>query len=174
MASAAASPASSASSGRRPPQGSLRRTLILGFCFGIGYGITDRLVNLQFTPNGSAEQRFEVRPFPGTELQSFRRRSGDSLTPIRADLDRIEAERQQKREAADMEKRRAALESRDNAAPVSGDPIGMPPLPEPGRQAEPPAPQEAPALPPASPVASPSELPAAPAVRPPAATAPTP
>lgn len=175
MASSTASPASSAPPAGRSPSFSARQWLILGVCFGVGYGIADRLVNLQLTPTWSTEQRFEVRSFPGTELQTLRRQSGDSAISIRADLDRIETERQQKREAAELEKRRASLEGPGLPGPATGEPPEATPLPEAGGNAEPPALPAAPSLPPtAAPPAAPAEVPAAAPTRPPAVAAPTP
>jgi len=169
MASAATpSSRGPAPSGSRPDsRRSLRQWLILGACFGIGYGVTDRLVNLPFTPIWTNQQRFEVRPSPGTELETLRRQSGESSTPIRADLDQIELERQQKREAAELERRRAELEDRSGATGTNGEPLSEPSAPEsgPGDLHTPP---EAPALPPAAtpPAAAPADMPAAPTTRP--------
>jgi len=186
MASAATTPTSSAPAPSGPAQQPARRSrrqwLILGACVGLGYGVTDRLVNLQITPTWlNNNQRFEVRPFPGTGLDSLRRQTGDSTTPIRADLDQIEMERRQKREAAELERRRTAMEGRDNQTTDSGVPSNQPAPPEAtGGTGSTPAP-EAPTLPPAAapvaaPPAAPVELPAAPTTRPPTPTtaAPTP
>ena len=185
MASAATTNSSSApapTGRRRAPRRSRLQWLILGACVGLGYGVTDRLLNLQITPSWSNNnQPFEVKPFPGTELDTLRRQTGDSATPIRADLDQIEMERRQKREAAELERRRLAMEGRDNQTTDSEIHKDEPPLPEiTGGTGNSPSP-EIPALPPAAapttaPPAAPVELPAAPTTRPPTPTtaAPTP
>ena len=53
-----------------------KRWLLLGACFGLGYGIPQRLLSLDLKLRLSSPERFSVQPFPGTELNSLRRRSG--------------------------------------------------------------------------------------------------
>jgi hypothetical protein len=141
--------------------------LLLGVCFGLGYGITHRLLALRIETGLNGRQRFEVKTFPGTELDSLRRRVGDGSMQIRGDLDLLELERQQRREAAAIEQRRTEMEERERRrqeldsevepapAATAADPSAdLPPLPEP------------PALPPEpSPIAAPP-APAAPTTTP--------
>jgi hypothetical protein len=85
---------------------------LVGLCFGLGYGVSHRLLNLGGEEEKGASQRFEVQPFPGTTLESLRQRFGGQARDIRGDLDLIELEEQRKRDAAEIEKRRSALEER--------------------------------------------------------------
>jgi hypothetical protein len=141
-----ASSADAATAPRRPPARprGWKRWLLLGACFGLGYGITHRLLALRLETGWNGRQRFEVKTFPGTELDSLRRRFGDASMQIRGDLDLIELEGQQKRDAAAIEQRRSEIEERERRqqeqdsqaeqAPVAApaDPnADLPPLPEP-------------------------------------------
>ncbi|MEB3270811.1 MAG: hypothetical protein VKJ44_04055 [Synechococcus sp.] len=163
-----------ASSPRAVPAGSdpapgtgWKRWFLLGACFGLGYGVPQRLLNLDLNLRLTSPERFSVQPFPGTELNSLRRRSGALSLPIRADLDRIELEQQQQREAAAIDQRRAEIEARDRepAAPTEGGPQPLPPptapsaapaaAPTPGGATDPPEP--------AATTAGPEGRPAAPA-----------
>lgn len=139
-----------------------RGWLLLGACFGLGYGVTHRLLALRLETGWSGRQRFEVKSFPGTELDALRRRFGDGSMQIRGDLDLLELERQQQRDAAAIEKRRIEMEERErrqqddasqaeSSPPPSSDPgADLPPLPEP------------PVLPPDPPPAAAPPAPAAP------------
>jgi hypothetical protein len=112
-----------------PPSGRLPRqrpggtpitwwtVLVLGFCFGLGYGFTQRLLGINPGDGWSGFQLFGVKAFPGTTLESLRERTGAQPGGIRADLDQIEREKQsQKQQRLDQEetaRRRATLEERD-------------------------------------------------------------
>jgi len=107
----------------RSPQGSRwtlgqhpwswRRAISLGLCFGVGYGLTLRLLNLPEGEGWRGVQRFGVKSFPGTELDSLRRQFGDRQQEIRGDLDLLELERQQKRNAAELSRRQAEMAVRE-------------------------------------------------------------
>ncbi len=144
-----ASQADAATATRRPQTRPARPRnwkgwLLLGACFGLGYGITHRLLALRLETGWNSRQRFEVKPFPGTELDSLRRRFGDASMQIRGDLDLLELERQQRQDAAAIEKRRSEMEERERrqqesaaqaespstSAPTDPD-ANLPPLPEP-------------------------------------------
>lgn len=78
---------------QRPPlwQG----PVVVGLCFGLGYGLTQRLLVLGWPKIGSLGQGFEVRSFPGTSLQSLRLRFGaEDGQSIRGDLQRQQLEQQ--------------------------------------------------------------------------------
>lgn len=127
--------------------------LLLGACFGLGYGISQRLLAIDLPLSWSSPERFAVKAFPGTELNSLRSRVGDTSMQIRGDLDLLELERRQKREAAALERRRAEMEAHagePQGAALQGDPAPLPSVP-----ADPSLP-EAPAEPEAS---SPPETP---------------
>ena len=118
--------------------------LLLGACFGLGYGITHRLLALRLETGWSGRQRFEVKTFPGTELETLRSRFGDASMQIRGDLDLLELEREQNKDAAAIEQRRIEMEERERRRqesasqaepqpePAPADPgADLPPLPEP-------------------------------------------
>lgn len=123
-----------------------KRWFLLGLCFGVGYGTTQRLISLQFSADWNGQQRFEVKPFPGTELNSLRRKLGDASTEIRGDLDLLELQRREKQEAAAIEDRREAMAEREQ--PSSDRPPGAAAEPETDPALEPPTLPEAPSLPP--------------------------
>lgn len=136
-----------------------RLWLLLGASFGLGYGTCQRLLALDLPLSWSSPERFSVKAFPGTELNSLRSRFGDTSLQIRADLDLLERERQQQREAAALEQRRSQMQvphgEPPDLAPL-GDPAPLPSVP-----ADPAAPEAS--APPASPepVAPPAPAPAA-------------
>jgi len=68
--------------------------LLVGFCFGLGYGVTQRLLALQLPSLVRLGQGFEVRPFPGTSLESLRLRFGAENQDIRGDADLLQLEQQ--------------------------------------------------------------------------------
>jgi hypothetical protein len=68
--------------------------LLAGLCFGLGYGLTHRLLALQWLSLVRLGQGFEVRPFPGTSLESLRLRFGADSQEVRGTLDLLELERQ--------------------------------------------------------------------------------
>lgn len=68
--------------------------LLAGFCFGLGYGLTTRLLALQLPSLVRLGQGFEVRPIPGTSLESLRLRFGADSQEIRGDLDLLQLEQQ--------------------------------------------------------------------------------
>jgi len=95
--------------GKRP---SWLLPLLAGLCFGLGYAITDRLLVGAGGATKPIGQDFEVKPFPGTSLESLRMRFGADKTEIRGDLDRLELEQNQKQEEA----KRLSQEQQDRQA----------------------------------------------------------
>ncbi|MEI6030293.1 MAG: hypothetical protein WCQ20_03895 [Synechococcaceae cyanobacterium ELA739] len=92
---------------------SWRQLLVLGVCLGLGYGLTLRLLDLPMATGWKGVQRFGVKTFPGTELDSLRKQFGDRGEQIRGDLDLLELERQQQRDAAEVKKRQAEMTARE-------------------------------------------------------------
>ena len=92
-----------------------RTPLVVGICFGLGYGITYRLLALQLPDFVRLGQSFDVRPFPGTSLDSLLQRFGAEGQAIRGDLDLIELEAENRKEEeqvrlqAEKEKQRLAV-----------------------------------------------------------------
>ncbi|MFZ0408522.1 MAG: hypothetical protein WAM11_10485 [Cyanobium sp.] len=162
---------------------SWRRALALGFCFGLGYALSMRLLELPVASGWKGIQRFGVKTFPGTELDSLRRQFGDRQEQIRGDLDLLDLERQQQRDAAELGKRQAEMEARDRsesqqqlnqeqAPPLESpqqDQAGGTPSRTTEPTPEPPQTLTTPSLPPPPAPAAPSNdsAPAAPAANPP-------
>ena len=131
--------------------------LVVGVCFGLGYGVSQRLFNLQVGELVHFGRNFDVQPFPGSSLERLRLRFGSDSEPLRADLEALEQERLGAEEAA-----KAAAESRDASA-ASPDLAPLEPAPGPGADLENPSAPELPS-PPTSPTAP--SLPASPAESP--------
>ena len=77
--------------------------LVAGLAFGSGYAITDRLLALQAKGPLKLDQGFDLKPFPGTTLESLRLRYGADRQELRGDLELIELERTQQEEKAKRE-----------------------------------------------------------------------
>lgn len=69
------------------PRSRWQGPLLVGVCFALGYGITQRMLALQLPAFVQLGQGFELRPFPGTGLQSLRLKFGAEAEQIRGDLD---------------------------------------------------------------------------------------
>jgi hypothetical protein len=61
--------------------------LFVGACFGVGYGVTQRLMRVNVSGAWQGNQLFGVQPFPGTALSGLRERFGAEKMEIRGDLD---------------------------------------------------------------------------------------
>jgi hypothetical protein len=81
------------------PQPLWRGPLIAGVCFGLAYGITQRLLSFNVAELIRFGPGFDVQVFPGTSLESLKLRFGDAQGEIRGDLELQELERQQEQEA---------------------------------------------------------------------------
>ena len=169
-----ASPATADTAARRSAVAPISRSwkgwCLIGACFALGYGITQRLVSIRLESGLAGSQRFEVKSFPGTELDSLRRRFGDASQQIRGDLDLLQLEREQKQESLTLEQRRAEMEQRERRQ-QDGATTGDSPAAEADPALEPLPLPEAPSLPPpvepepAAPVA-PAPAPATPGTTP--------
>lgn len=128
---------------QRQPPSLWRLPLLVGVFFGLGYGITQRTLDLQLPNLVRWGQPFDVRDLPGTSLDSLRLRFGTDTQPLRSEPD--------------------LQEPQDQPGVPTGSLVGPDSAPEPLEPAEPavPAtvslPPAAPALPPAleSPTPSP-------------------
>ena len=90
--------------------------MLLGFCFGLGYGFTQRLLPINPFDDAEGVTLFGVNPPPGTTLESLREQEGGASQGVRVDLDQLEGERQQKAkimEEKELVKRREAMEKRE-------------------------------------------------------------
>jgi hypothetical protein len=91
-----------------PPPPRWRRWLLLGVCFGLGYGLTQRLLALRWEDDSSRPPAFRAKaPSGGLSLERLRRQHGaDPTQPLTADLDTLAREKraeQEKKEAAKRE-----------------------------------------------------------------------
>lgn len=77
-----------------------RRPLLVGVCFGLGYGITQRLLDLRLPQFVSWGQSFDVRETPGTSLESLRLRHGSNLEDLRSTGDPVELQADHAKETA--------------------------------------------------------------------------
>ncbi|MCS5697744.1 hypothetical protein NZK32_01610 [Cyanobium sp. FGCU-52] len=87
--------------------------LLLGVCFGIGHGLTQRLIDLRPGEATGGRQSFGVKAFPGSGLEGLRTRHRAENRSLRADLDALQDERLKQKEAQELERRQADLERRD-------------------------------------------------------------
>jgi hypothetical protein len=78
--------------------------LFAGACFGLGYGVVQRLMAVEFPRLVQLGQAFEVREFPGTSLEALRLKRGATVQSIRGDLAVLELEEQEQEKARPIEK----------------------------------------------------------------------
>jgi hypothetical protein len=135
------------------PQQIWKGPLIAGVCFGLAYGVTQRLLSFNVSELIRFGPGFDVQVFPGTSLESLKLRFGDAQGEIRGDLELQELERQQELEAkqrAEAAKQAEAELERPNeieppsepelpAAPSA--PVAEPVTPPQPTPPQPPAPQ---------------------------------
>ncbi|MCP9884697.1 hypothetical protein KBY97_06100 [Synechococcus sp. ATX 2A4] len=95
-----------------PPLPGWTLALVAGVTFGLGYGVTGRLLDLRPDAAARLGESFEVKPTPGTSLESLRMRFGAPSETI-DDLGLLEQEQRRREE---QEKREAA--ARAQPAPV--------------------------------------------------------
>ena len=96
----------------RPPQSAARARrqpawagpLVAGLCFGLAYGITQRVVSLNVGELIRFGQGFDVQVFPGTTLESLRLRFGAAESELRGNLELNELERQKAADQATPDK----------------------------------------------------------------------
>ena len=81
---------------RRTTSGWRLPPLLAGVCFGLGYGVVQRLMAIEFPRLVELGQPFAVREFPGTSLEALRLKTGAQAQAIRGDLDVLELEEQNK------------------------------------------------------------------------------
>ena len=121
--------------------------LIAGLCFGVAYGVTQRLLSFNVAELIRFGPGFDVQVFPGTSLDSHKLRYGAAEAEIRGDLELQELERQQQEDAKKRaEEAKLAEEELKRAA--DPEPLPEPELPE-VTPLQAPEPQPVPPLPPA-------------------------
>ena len=92
---------------------SWRRWLLLGFCGGVAFGLTHRLLSVQLKVPWSNTQPFGVKATPGTSLEVLRQRFGGEGKALRGNLELLELEQQRLRQASEDAKRLRSLEEQD-------------------------------------------------------------
>ena len=92
---------------------SWRRWLLLGFCGGVAFGLTHRLLSLQLEVPWRNTQPFGVKATPGTGLEALRQLFGGEGKALRGNLELIELEQQRQRQASEEAKRLRDLEQQD-------------------------------------------------------------
>ncbi|MBM5807554.1 MAG: hypothetical protein FJ056_07655 [Cyanobacteria bacterium M_surface_10_m2_179] len=121
--------------------------LVAGLCFGLAYGVAQRLLSFNVGELIRFGSGFDVQVFPGTSLESLKLRFGDAEAEITGDLELQELERQQQLEAsqrqeqarqAEAELQRSQQLEPDAPAAADGEPLA-PPAPAPLPTGEPPA-----------------------------------
>ena len=132
--------------------------MVVGLCFGLGYGLSQRLFNLQVGELVHFGRNFDVQPFPGSSLESLKLRFGAGDESIRADLESLEMQRLQAEESA-----KAAAEAKEASPSPDGGLAPVDPGPGPAADQEIPAAPDLQALPTA---------PSAPSLPPPAGASP--
>ena len=120
QAAQARPPQSAATATRRPAPWT--GSLAAGLCFGLVYGLTQRLVSLNVSELIRFGQGFDVQLFPGTTLESLRLRFGAAESELRGNLELNELERQKAADQAVQGKpgRTGQLEQLE-AEPVAGN-----------------------------------------------------
>jgi hypothetical protein len=139
-----ATTAPSAQSPQAPaPVGRWRFPLVAGVCFALGYGVVQRVMDLEFPQLVQLGQSFGVREFSGTGLEALRLRVGAPVQSIRGDLGVLELEQQpsQPSEAAEAAPEPQAPPPApllpQAAAPVVSDPSPPELAPAPGSEPSP-------------------------------------
>jgi len=127
------------------PQPLWKGPLIAGVCFGLAYGITQRLLSFNVAELIRFGPGFDVQVFPGTSLESLKLRFGDAQGEIRGDLELQELERQQEQEAKQRAEAAKQAEAELQRATQSEPPLEpelpvAPAEPAPPPQATPPPP----------------------------------
>jgi len=133
--------------------------LVAGRCFGLAYGVTQRLLSFNVAELIRFGPGFDVQVFPGTSLESLKLRFGDAEAEIRGNLDLQELERQPLEADGPTE---PSAEPGAADAPLGGS--DLPPIDLTEPLGEPPAQPKPPALS--------APAPRAPSVPPPSAPAP--
>ena len=71
--------------------------LVVGCCFSLGYGVTDRVLTLHGNAEEPRPEAFEQVLFPGDSLSGLRQRAGTATNLLQVDLDEIESSQQEQR-----------------------------------------------------------------------------
>lgn len=136
--------AAAGDAGPAPGRPGWQLALVAGLCFGLGYGVVQRLMDLELPQLVQLAQPFEVRAFPGTTLESLRLQAGAEQRSIRADLALFELEEQQRQaeqRRAEELAQRAEQDRQETLAQEATSPEAEPPAASPEPLALPPPPE---------------------------------
>lgn len=154
-----------------------RRWLLIGLFFGIGHGLTQRLMEVRWGEDSNRPPAFRAKaPSGGTSLEELRRQHGQQAKPLTADLETLaRAKREEKekqatakkeeeaRQKAALQREKDRVESEQRRMEAFDSPT-EPPMSEPlGREESVPTTPPTPELPPPEPFAvePPASAPAA-------------
>ena len=92
--------------------------LLVGGCFALGYGMTQRIMILRGNTQQPQQQSFGPTPFPfpGERLEGLRRRHGGSSADLQADVAAKEAKITAKRKAKEQAEKQAKQQAEKLAA----------------------------------------------------------
>ena len=92
--------------------------LLVGGCFALGYGMTQRIMILRGNTQQPQQQSFGPTPlpFPGERLEGLRRRHGGSSADLQADVAAKEAKISAKRKAKEQAEKQAKQQAEKLAA----------------------------------------------------------
>lgn len=83
-----------------------RRWLLIGLFFGIGHGLTQRLMEVRWGEGSNRPPAFRAKaPSGGTSLEELRRQHGQKAKPLIADLDTLAREKREETEKQAAAKR---------------------------------------------------------------------
>lgn len=142
---------------RDTPGPSWSRWLVLGLIFGLGYGLTQRLLEVRWSDSSTGTPAFRAKPPQGgAPLRELRQRQGNDKAPLAADLNELEKrqianqDKEKREEAKRQEERERQDAAQEDSKDAFGrkqrplDAMGASPEPPPLDLPPPPAAQEAP------------------------------
>jgi hypothetical protein len=90
------------------------RWLVFGLCFGLGYGLTQRLTRMGSAAAATGTvPSFSAQDSPGTRVGELQKRFGAEGKSLLGDLDHLAEERSQDRQRQEEESRKATQEQRN-------------------------------------------------------------
>ena len=99
--------------------------LAAGACFALGYGITQRILDLHTSLQKPQGKYFALRSFPGQSLEDLRRRYGGSGSTLQADVAAI-VQRSTKRHQANKKIRQLPTQEARNRGKLQAAALQMP------------------------------------------------
>jgi Tfp pilus assembly protein PilN len=109
--------------------------LVAGLCFGLAYGLTQRLLSLKLVGFARSAPKFEQQVFPGTSLDTLQQRFGGPPLQLKLDKPLREMDRQLQERArleqakAEAAKKKEQVEKLTQPAAPSADSAAAAPEP---------------------------------------------